>query len=156
LCEEHIQDSYTVDLTRLQTYKIVLPPQTKPRRGGGLRQINTCRQVPLLVNFYEKPTFTVRCLYRYLVHGLTPKTDQLLLSPEGIQFKSHLNSNWSRNNYTRQVCNLAALLSLFLLLLDLLGLPLLLGRGLVGFPLQVRGGDLLVTRPPSRPGHRDR
>ncbi len=28
-------------LTRLRTYK------QKPRRGGGLRQINTCRQVPL-------------------------------------------------------------------------------------------------------------
>jgi hypothetical protein len=24
---------------------------------GGLRQINTCRQVPLLVNFFEKPIF---------------------------------------------------------------------------------------------------
>ncbi len=36
---------------------------------GGLRQINTCRQVPLLVKFEEKPTFRVWCLYRYLVHG---------------------------------------------------------------------------------------
>jgi hypothetical protein len=54
------------------------------------------------------------------------------------------------------MCYLAALLSLFLLLLDLLGLPLLLGRGLVGFPLEVSGGDLLVTRPPSRSGHSDR
>jgi hypothetical protein len=26
-------------------------PKQKPRRGGGLRQINTCRQVSLQVNF---------------------------------------------------------------------------------------------------------
>ncbi len=36
---------------------------------GGLRQINTCHQVPLLVNFEVKQTFSVRCLYKYLVHG---------------------------------------------------------------------------------------
>ncbi len=35
---------------------------------GGLRQVNTCRQVPFLVNFSEKPKFRVWCLYRYLVH----------------------------------------------------------------------------------------
>jgi hypothetical protein len=37
-------------------------------RGSGV----SCRQVPLLVNFWEKPTFRVWCLYRYLVHGLVP------------------------------------------------------------------------------------
>jgi hypothetical protein len=36
---------------------------------GGLRQISICRQVPFLVNFKEKPTFRICCLYRYLVHG---------------------------------------------------------------------------------------
>ncbi len=36
---------------------------------GGERASDTCRQVPLLVNFWEKPTFRVWCLYRYLVHG---------------------------------------------------------------------------------------
>ncbi len=35
---------------------------------GGLSQINTCRQKPLLVNLKEKLTFRVWCLYRYLVH----------------------------------------------------------------------------------------
>ncbi len=30
---------------------------------GGLRQIDTCRQVSLMVNFQEKPTFRVWCLY---------------------------------------------------------------------------------------------
>jgi hypothetical protein len=37
LCREHIQESYTVYLTKFRTYKIALPPQTrptKPRRGG--------------------------------------------------------------------------------------------------------------------------
>jgi hypothetical protein len=31
-------------------------PRQKLKRGGGLRQINTCRQGPLQVNFYDKPT----------------------------------------------------------------------------------------------------
>ncbi len=38
---------------------------------GGLRQINTCRQVPLQVIFKEKPTFRVRRLCSYLVHVIT-------------------------------------------------------------------------------------
>ncbi len=49
--------------------KLLYHPKQKHRRGGGLRQINTCRQVPLLVNFWEKPTFSVKWHYRYLVHG---------------------------------------------------------------------------------------
>ncbi len=61
-----------VYLTRFRTYKIAFNTQTKPRREGGLRQINTCRQVPFLVKFSEKPTFRVWCLYRYLVHGICP------------------------------------------------------------------------------------
>ncbi len=28
-------------------------PKQKPRRGGGLRQINTCRKVPIQVNFLD-------------------------------------------------------------------------------------------------------
>jgi len=40
-----------VYLTRFRTYKIALPPQTKPMRGGGLRQLITWRQEPLVVNF---------------------------------------------------------------------------------------------------------
>ncbi len=51
LCGQHIQEFYTVYLIRVWTYKIALPPQTKTYEGRGLRQINTCRQVPLLVNF---------------------------------------------------------------------------------------------------------
>ncbi len=30
--------------------KLLYRPKQKPRRGGGLRNINTCRQVPLQVN----------------------------------------------------------------------------------------------------------
>jgi hypothetical protein len=40
-------------LSRFRTYKIALPPIQKPRRGGGLRQINTCREVPLQVNVLD-------------------------------------------------------------------------------------------------------
>ncbi len=32
--------------------KLLHYPEQKPRRGGGLRQINTCRKVPLQVNFF--------------------------------------------------------------------------------------------------------
>jgi hypothetical protein len=39
LCGQHIQEL------------LLYHPKQKPRRGGGLRQINTCRQVPLLVIF---------------------------------------------------------------------------------------------------------
>jgi hypothetical protein len=36
---DHIlQEFNTLFLTRFRNYKIALPPQTKPRMGGGLRQ----------------------------------------------------------------------------------------------------------------------
>ncbi len=52
---DHILQEFntTLYLTRFRTYKIARPTQTKPRRGGGLRQINTCRKVPLHVNFFR-------------------------------------------------------------------------------------------------------
>ncbi len=49
----------TLHLTGNRTYKIALPPKQKHRRGGGLRQINTCCQVHLQVNCKEKPTFSI-------------------------------------------------------------------------------------------------
>ncbi len=64
---------YTVYLTRFRIYKIALPPQTNL---GGEGASDTCRQVPLLVNFLEKPTFRVCCLYRYLVHGMGKAKDR--------------------------------------------------------------------------------
>jgi len=43
-----------VYLTRFQTYKIAFPPKTKPRRGGGLRQINTCAAKSLYRSIVKK------------------------------------------------------------------------------------------------------
>jgi hypothetical protein len=76
-------DSYT---PRFRTYKIALPdyrPKQKPRRGGGLRQINTCCQIPVQVNFSEKTTSRVWCLYSYLVHDLYCIVDCTVLSGRG-------------------------------------------------------------------------
>jgi hypothetical protein len=56
-------------LTRIRTYKLLYHPKQKPRRGGGLGQINACRQVPLQDNLVEKTTFRVWCLHSYLVHA---------------------------------------------------------------------------------------
>ncbi len=39
LCGEHIQEKYTVYLNKFGTYKIALPPQTKPRREGDLKHL---------------------------------------------------------------------------------------------------------------------
>jgi hypothetical protein len=64
LCGKHIQELYTVYLTRFRTYKIALPPKQKPRRRGGLRQINTCRQVPLLLDYKKSRYLGFLCLYR--------------------------------------------------------------------------------------------
>jgi hypothetical protein len=46
-----LQEFNTQYLTRFGTYKIASHPKQKPKRGGGLRQINTCRKVPLQVVF---------------------------------------------------------------------------------------------------------
>jgi hypothetical protein len=48
----------------------------------GLRQKNTCHQVPLLVNFKEKSTFRGLCLHRYLVHGTSPLNDLRIVVDE--------------------------------------------------------------------------
>jgi hypothetical protein len=51
---DHILEEFnTLFLTRFRTYKIALQPKQKPRRGGGLRQINTCVEVPLQVFFLD-------------------------------------------------------------------------------------------------------
>jgi hypothetical protein len=42
---------------------------TAPNKNlGGEGASDTCRRIPLQVNFYEKITFRVWCLYRCLVH----------------------------------------------------------------------------------------
>ncbi len=52
---------------------------------GGLRQRNTCRQVPGTFTGQGKPTFWVWCLYRYLVHVWTV----LLLQGHSEEVQQH-------------------------------------------------------------------
>jgi hypothetical protein len=68
LCGEHLQELFTVSLPRFRTYKIALPPKQKPRRGGAFRQINTCRQIPLQVNFKKSRHLGLESI-SYLVHA---------------------------------------------------------------------------------------
>ncbi len=53
--------------------KLLDHPKQKHRRGGGLRQINTCRKVPLHVNFFRCRHFALVSIWLYslLVHGST-------------------------------------------------------------------------------------
>ncbi len=67
---ESIYRSYTLCILPDTEPKKFLPPKQKPVRGEGLRQLNTCRPIPLQVNFEEKTTLRVWCLYSYLVHGI--------------------------------------------------------------------------------------
>jgi hypothetical protein len=51
---DHIlQEFNTLFLTKFSAYKFLYHPKQKPRREGDLRQINTCRKVPLQVNFFD-------------------------------------------------------------------------------------------------------
>jgi hypothetical protein len=53
-----LQELNTLYLTRfVEPSKLLDHPKQKPRKGGGLRQMNTCRQVPLQVNFFYITTF---------------------------------------------------------------------------------------------------
>jgi hypothetical protein len=51
---DHIlQEFNTLYLTRyVEPTKLLDHPKQKPRKGGGLRQMNTCRRVPLQDFFY--------------------------------------------------------------------------------------------------------
>jgi hypothetical protein len=51
MCGEHIQELYTVFEQIPNLQNCFTTPNKKPRRGGGLRQINACRKVPSPVNF---------------------------------------------------------------------------------------------------------
>jgi hypothetical protein len=81
LCREHIQELYTLYLPRFRTYRSALPPPPKKKNiggEGGLKQINTCRHVPLQVNFWKKPTFRILESFSYLVHDFyTPPPSPL-------------------------------------------------------------------------------
>ncbi len=50
--------------------KLLDHPKQNSRRGGGLRQTDTCREVPLQVIFlYDNYYFLLWCLHSQLVHG---------------------------------------------------------------------------------------
>ncbi len=53
-----LQEFNTLYLTRFRTYKIARPPLFN-NSGGGLRQINTLRKVPLQVNFLDDDIFAL-------------------------------------------------------------------------------------------------
>ena len=70
---DHIlQEFNSLFLTRFRTYKIALPPQQKPWRGGGLRQINTCCKVSLQVIFLDDDI--LHCFLLRLNHSLPRKS----------------------------------------------------------------------------------
>ncbi len=66
--------------------------------NGGFTQINTCRQVPFLVNIQEKPTF-VCCLKNFLVRQGSPLS--LILEP----FKASLPSKTLHRLFFQGVAN---------------------------------------------------
>ncbi len=51
LCGEYLQKLYTVYSPDSEPTNLLYHPKQKPMRGGGLRQINNCGQIPLQVNF---------------------------------------------------------------------------------------------------------
>ncbi len=62
---DHIlQDIYTLNMTWFWTNKIVAHPKQKPWRGGGLKQINSCRK-PFAFAFKMKK------IYETVQHAVT-------------------------------------------------------------------------------------
>jgi hypothetical protein len=54
-CVESIYRSYTLCIRpESEPTKLLYLPKPKPGRGGGLRQINSFRQIPLQVNFLKR------------------------------------------------------------------------------------------------------
>jgi hypothetical protein len=67
-CVESIHRSYTLCIwPDSEPTKSLYHPKQKLRRRGGLRQKNTCRQVPLQVDFLKKLTSRIS----FLVHGVS-------------------------------------------------------------------------------------
>ncbi len=76
-----IQELYIVYLARFRTYQIakknlLYHPKLKPRRGGRLRQINTCRHVPLQTIFKKSRHLGLESI-RFLVHDCNNKTTRI-------------------------------------------------------------------------------
>ncbi len=67
---DHIlQKLNTLFLTRFRPTKLLHHPKQKPRKGGGLRQINTCRKVPTSLRVQVPSTLPA--------HPLAPHTGHL-------------------------------------------------------------------------------
>ncbi len=81
---DHIlQEFNTLYLTRFRTYKnCQAKPKQIPRRGGVPRQINTCRKVPLQINFFLLTTF---CFGVYIVNQSMAKMKRWHSSIESSQ-----------------------------------------------------------------------
>ncbi len=79
-CVESINRSYTLGVcpdSKLK--KLLYYPKQKPRRREGLRQINTCSQIPLQVIFKKSRHLGLESI-SYLVHGLN-RSKSRIVSP---------------------------------------------------------------------------
>jgi hypothetical protein len=74
-----LQEFNTLFLTRFRTYKIATPPKQKPRKGGGLRHINTCRKVPLQVNFFRLRRLALLSISLIFLRSYLTKKAQVML-----------------------------------------------------------------------------
>jgi hypothetical protein len=80
---DHIlQEFNTLFLTRFRTYKIALPPQAKPRREGGLRQIGIVLYIKNRSRIKEKKVLLLSLLVRW---GARLPPFSLLLSRTKLQ-----------------------------------------------------------------------
>jgi len=67
VCGDPISCSLTLFIwPESEPTKLLYHPKQKPRRGEGLRQINTCLKVPLMVNFLDDYIW----LWYLVVHAL--------------------------------------------------------------------------------------
>ncbi len=102
--------------------KLLDHPKQKPRRGGGLRQINTCREVPLQVNIYKWRHFALPsmsliflwCRYTAVCHPARYREFNLAytnftrqaFSPRGVsRFEDFLFHNCKKQNLAKYRLN---------------------------------------------------
>jgi hypothetical protein len=68
--DHNLQEFNTPYVTRFRTYKMLDHPKQKPSSWEDLRQINTCRKVPLQVNFFRWRHFALAIaigIYQYSI-----------------------------------------------------------------------------------------
>ncbi len=107
LCGEHLQEFGTVYFIDSEPTKLLNHPKQKPRRGGGLRQIKTYRQVPLQVNFKRKAD--ISGLVSLKLFGprsqlKSPATILILKYPYFPLFSRTTTRRSPRGNITATVC----------------------------------------------------